>query len=99
MVAFYNSHLNFYNNYINMVCRWFYVTFRRFVWKWPPRPSLISSVPFLISTIYLGHYAFFGIDAEENGKAKITETTATDKGWKTPADQSTGGGQDIIASQ
>lgn len=63
--------MNFYPNYFCMVWRWLKVIFYRFVWLWPPHPSVLLSVPCFFKTAQLGYQAFFCADKigkKENNK-------------------------------
>ena len=68
MLAFYNKHMNFYPNYGMMLARWIRVIWTRFVWTWPPRPSVLLSVPCVLKTAQFGYLAFFR--AHKIGKKK-----------------------------
>ena len=81
MLAFYNKHMNFYPNYFCMLCRWMKVIFHRFVWLWPPRPSVLLSVPCFLKTAHYGYLAFFrahkvGEQEEKNQKKDDDVATA-----------------------
>lgn len=65
MLAFYNSHLSFYGNYFLMLSRWVHVVLKRFVLVWPPRPSILLTVPCLVKTAMFGYEAFVTVDREE----------------------------------
>jgi hypothetical protein len=67
MMAFYNNHMNFYPNYACMLGRWVQVILRRFVFKWPPRPSVILFVPAGLWTAKLGYHAFFPAPSQSEG--------------------------------
>ena len=58
MLAFYNNHMNFYPNYASMLSRWIHVCWTKFIWTWPPRPSIIFSMPLLVKTAHVGYLAF-----------------------------------------
>ena len=58
MLAFYNNHMNFYPNYASMLARWVSVIWTKFVWTWPPRPSVVFSIPLLARVCQLGYWAF-----------------------------------------
>ena len=60
LLAFYNKHMTFYNNYIGMLYQWIYVTNHRFFLCWPPRPMAIVYIPAILSTLFWGFKAFFG---------------------------------------
>lgn len=66
MVAFYNAHLGFYTNYGNMLSRWGTVTFKRFLWRWPPRPLAVVFVPCILASLFFGYEAFFQSEDEED---------------------------------
>ena len=54
IVAFYNNHLNFYNNYFDMIKRLCAIGFERYFMVWPPRPlPIIALLPFACSARYL----------------------------------------------
>eukprot|EP00977_Amphora_coffeiformis_P007965 scaffold1793_cov173-Amphora_coffeaeformis.AAC.20 len=65
MLAFYNRHLDFYGNYFLMVSRWVHVMLKKFVYVWPPRPSMLLTIPCLIKTIMLGYEAFVSVDNQK----------------------------------
>lgn len=58
MLAFYNNHMNFYSNYAAMLSRWISVCWTKFVWTWPPRPSIVFSIPLLAKIVQVGYIAF-----------------------------------------
>jgi len=78
MLSFYNRHLSFYGNYFLMVSRWVHVLLEKFVLVWPPRPSMLLTIPCLIKTIMLGYEAFVSVDRPEqvpsnmDDKQKVT---------------------------
>ena len=58
MVSFYNAHLNFYPNYIQMVLRWCKLAWHGVVGD-PVEPLIFcGAFPFLALTTYLGWKAF-----------------------------------------
>lgn len=65
MLAFYNSHMNFYGNYAHMLCRYIKVTYFRFVHRWPPRPLMVLFVPASVRALYLGFKAFQDYRADD----------------------------------
>lgn len=73
MLAFYNNHMNFYANYAHMLMRWFHVIAKRFVFQWPPRPSVVLVVPTFINTMYLGYLAFCRPESTDADDKKATE--------------------------
>lgn len=58
MLSFYNNHMTFYKNYLHMLSHYVVVTFKRFVWHWPPRPMSFLVVPSFITSCILGYQAF-----------------------------------------
>ena len=53
MLSFYNGHMNFYDNYSDMLYQYGKVVWNRFVWVWPPRPLTVLWVPtFLTGVVY-----------------------------------------------
>lgn len=67
MLAFYNNHMNFYSNYAGMLSRWISVCWTNFVWTWPPRPSIVFSVPLLAKIVQVGYIAFCVDQKHETG--------------------------------
>ena len=50
ILAFFNHHLYFYKNYVEMTKRFFVLAFDRYFCNWPPRPlPLIAVIPFAYS--------------------------------------------------
>mmetsp|Transcript_9520 Transcript_9520/g.18300 ORF Transcript_9520/g.18300 Transcript_9520/m.18300 type:complete len:370 (-) Transcript_9520:1296-2405(-) len=70
MMAFYNNHMNFYPNYATMLARWAQVCWQQFVWTWPPRPSIVFSVPLLCKTLQVGYLAFRTVPSASPKKKK-----------------------------
>jgi len=66
MVAFYNNHLTFYPNLWCMVLRYKVVTWKNFVWLWPPRPLAFVIVPFLGLALFYGFRTFFETPKHDN---------------------------------
>jgi hypothetical protein len=58
MLKFYNDHMTFYQNYFDMLMRFFSVTFNRYFWKYPPRPLAVLATPWIITSVVLGWQAF-----------------------------------------
>lgn len=58
LLAVYNKHIYFYENYGAMLHRWISLIVGRFV-VWPPRPLSIVLFPAMIYCIYLGIQVFF----------------------------------------
>eukprot|EP00587_Corethron_hystrix_P009092 CAMPEP_0113313516 /NCGR_PEP_ID=MMETSP0010_2-20120614/9907_1 /TAXON_ID=216773 ORGANISM="Corethron hystrix, Strain 308" /NCGR_SAMPLE_ID=MMETSP0010_2 /ASSEMBLY_ACC=CAM_ASM_000155 /LENGTH=296 /DNA_ID=CAMNT_0000169541 /DNA_START=132 /DNA_END=1022 /DNA_ORIENTATION=+ /assembly_acc=CAM_ASM_000155 len=65
MLSFYNGHMTFYQNYGEMVSRCIIVTWRRFFWRWPPRPMSLVTIPSLVMSIIQGYRAFRANDEDE----------------------------------
>lgn len=67
MVSFYNNHMTFYPNYWYMLGHWFAISWKRFIWCWPPRPMAFLFVPMAVLSAYLGIKAFADseVEAEE----------------------------------
>lgn len=57
MLAFYNRHLTFYTNYLDMLHDWFSLLVKRFVWS--PKPMALLVWPSLLLTLYSGYLALF----------------------------------------
>ncbi|KAL7555807.1 hypothetical protein ACA910_002272 [Epithemia clementina (nom. ined.)] len=66
MLSFYNNHMSFYHNYVEMLSHWMSVTARRFFFCWPPRMMGIVYIPAILSTIYWGYIGFFGTHRHES---------------------------------
>jgi hypothetical protein len=79
MLAFYNNHMNFYANYAQMLTRWISVCWTNFVWTWPPRPSIVFSLPLLAWIVKLGYMAFFCENHHVDGKEDPT-TSQSEQG-------------------
>ena len=58
MLAFYNNHMNFYPNYFFMLSRWVQVSVKQFILQWPPRPSVLLTIPCFVMTLSAGYEAF-----------------------------------------
>ena len=59
MLAFYNNHMTFYDNYFTMVIAWIRVTLKRFVFHNPPRPLVFLMGPCLLACVIFGIQTFF----------------------------------------
>lgn len=70
MIAFYNNHMNFYSNYGSMIGRWIYVCWVKFLWRWPPLPSIVVSLPLLARIIQLGYWSFTNRRSEASPTSK-----------------------------
>jgi hypothetical protein len=60
MIAFYNTHITFYNNYWSMFMRWFYVTLHRHFFQlgtFPPQPLSLTLVVTFAASLYYGFIA------------------------------------------
>ena len=58
MVSFYNAHLRFYRNYLDMLLRWGVVTMQRFFgMTGPKRPLLLLLWPIFGASVYYGYQA------------------------------------------
>jgi len=68
MIAFYNEHINFYDHYLDMLLDWTRVTFKRFLWRWPPQPLKLLLLPCFLRSVYLGYQALFVDSSEEEEK-------------------------------
>mmetsp|Transcript_8503 Transcript_8503/g.17648 ORF Transcript_8503/g.17648 Transcript_8503/m.17648 type:complete len:300 (-) Transcript_8503:186-1085(-) len=66
MMAFYNNHMTFYDNYWGMLQHWFQVTIKRYVFHYPPRPMVYLIAPSIAISIYWGFQAFFNSQDEED---------------------------------
>eukprot|EP00527_Entomoneis_sp_CCMP2396_P005454 CAMPEP_0198139670 /NCGR_PEP_ID=MMETSP1443-20131203/2932_1 /TAXON_ID=186043 /ORGANISM="Entomoneis sp., Strain CCMP2396" /LENGTH=268 /DNA_ID=CAMNT_0043801869 /DNA_START=249 /DNA_END=1055 /DNA_ORIENTATION=- len=64
MLAFYNGHMTFYDNYFGMLIHWFEVTAKRYIWHYPPRPMVYLIAPSLLISLYWGIQAFFNSSDE-----------------------------------
>ena len=79
MLAFYNSHMNFYPNYASMLSRWMHVCWSKFIWRWPPRPSIVFSVPLLVKIVHLGYLAFCRDNGGDDNNNATTNTASSSK--------------------
>ena len=53
MLSFYNGHMDFYKNYLDMLCQYGKLTWKRYVYAWPPRiMTILALPPFAISIVY-----------------------------------------------
>ena len=59
MLAFYNNHMTFYDNYWGMLTHWFQVTLKRFVFHNPPRPLMYLITPAMLACLYFAIQTFF----------------------------------------
>jgi hypothetical protein len=63
MLSFYNTHMTFYKNYLEMLCRWVHVTIQAYFrilggpQMWPPRPLGLILTPLLLLSLYCGYRA------------------------------------------
>ena len=48
-----------------MLSRWMHVLLKQLLWIWPPRPSVLLTIPCLIKTIMLGYEAFVSVDNQD----------------------------------
>jgi hypothetical protein len=61
MLSFYNTHMTFYKNYLEMLCRWVHVTIQAYFrivggpQMWPPRPLGLILTPLLLLSLYCGY--------------------------------------------
>jgi hypothetical protein len=58
MVAFYNTHMEYYQNIGHMWLRWGQLLFQKYVFKFPILPMLFVYVPCIAATVYFGIQAF-----------------------------------------
>lgn len=59
IVSFYNDHTTFYSSYTDMLSRYMVVAFKRFFWRWPPRPLSLVSGGFFVASWGFGWRVFF----------------------------------------
>lgn len=71
MMAFYNSHISFYDNYAHMLLRWFKVTCTRLFWHWPPRMMAVIFVTTFLRAMHLGYLAFGDLRTEEEKETQL----------------------------
>lgn len=71
MVSFYNAHMTFYPNYGMMLTRWGVVAFKRFLWRWPPRPLAVLFVPCFLASLFFGYEAFTIGEDEEGEQCEL----------------------------
>ena len=73
MLSFYNGHMTFYANYFVMLKRWYVVTFKNFLLRWPPRPMTLALLFAFGYTAYEAWNAFFDNDLFSKGKASLKD--------------------------
>ena len=71
MMSFYNTHLNFYRNYLHMFWRWSTLAWGIFVGA-PVEPLVfLAALPCVGFTAYLGWQAFTAEPDEEGGELAL----------------------------
>jgi hypothetical protein len=73
MLAFYNTHMNFYNNFLQMLHRYAIVVFQRYFAHWPPKPLTVLAIPSSIASIVYFFKVFLVHDGNASDAANNTK--------------------------
>ncbi|CAB9514563.1 expressed unknown protein [Seminavis robusta] len=74
MMSFYNGHMNFYDNYYEMLVRFGQVTWTRYCAQWPPRVMTVLALPTLATSIVYFFKVFLDLNGGKGGPALKTRT-------------------------